>query len=246
MSFGQPLLEFEVLESTNKTAADLLSRAQIGHGAVILAHAQLDGRGQRGRVWQSSPGLDLTFSLVARPTALRADAQFALSKVTALAVHDVLRAKAQADVRIKWPNDVLIERRKAAGILIKNEIVGEFVVGSIIGIGVNVNSTGFPDELVATSLKQETGTDHDRKAVLGEFIDRFNHWWSKWQSAPEEGLVSYTDRLWTRGRWADMLLDGAPVKGRTMDVDGHGRLIVETEDGQVAAYGLDRLRFAPR
>lgn len=246
MSFGHPLHEFEVLESTNKTAADLLSRTQVAHGAVILAHAQQDGRGQRGRVWQSMPGRDLTFSIVAKPQGLRADAQFAISKVAALAVHDVLRTKVQADVRIKWPNDVLIERRKVAGILIKNEIVGELVMSSIIGIGMNVNSSGLPEELVATSLLQETGVEHDRKALLDELMDRFGHWWSKWQSAPEEGLVSYTDRLWTRGRWADMLLDGQPVKARAMDVDSYGRLIIETEDGKVAAYGLDRLRFAPR
>lgn len=246
MQFTGEVLEFEVLESTNKTAADLLTRGEAGHGSVILAHAQHDGRGQRGRSWQSEPGRDLTFSIVARPEALRADGQFMLSKVAALAVHDAVRAHVDADVRIKWPNDILVDRRKVAGILIKNDLVGDLVVTSVVGIGLNVNSTAFPNDLLATSLALERGQEFDRMEVLRQLLDRFNHWWAKWQAAPEEGLVSYTDRLWARGRWTDMLLDDRPVKGRAMDVDGLGRLIVEMEDGRVAPYGLDRLRFAPR
>jgi len=244
--FGEPLLEFEVLESTNKTAADLLAHGKAAHGTVILAHAQRDGRGQRGRSWHSAPGLDLTFTIVAKPAGLKADAQFAISKVAALAVHDAVRSRIQGDARIKWPNDILIDRRKVAGILIKNELVGDLVLGSLIGIGINVNNVVLAEDLVATSLALEAGTPLDRVALLGDVLDRFGHWWSKWQAAPEDGLVSYTDRLWTRGRWAPMVLDGEPLEARALDVDQLGRLLIEKADGTVQAYGLDRLRFAPR
>lgn len=244
--FGEPLLEFEALESTNKTAAELLAAGEAPHGAVILAHAQLHGRGQRGRFWQSAPGLDLTFSIVARPRGLRADAQFALSKVAALAVHDAVRGRVPDEARIKWPNDILIGRRKVCGILIQNELAGELVASSIVGIGINVNSTELPEELMATSLAREAGAPLDRRALLAAVLERFGHWWSKWESAPEAGLESYSDRLWTRGRWADLLLDGAPIQARPLDVDGLGRLLIERADGRVEAHGLDRLRFAPR
>ncbi|MBK7384945.1 MAG: biotin--[acetyl-CoA-carboxylase] ligase [Flavobacteriales bacterium] len=243
---GETLLEFDKLDSTNKEAAELLALSKVDHGAVILAHSQADGRGQRGSAWLSSPGQDLTFSIVVKPPRLRADAQFALGKIAALAVHDTVRKHVEGDVRIKWPNDVLVERKKIAGILIKNEVVGELVMSAVIGIGLNVNNTSLPEELVATSLAKEAGKSFDRKVVLRECLDRFGHWWGKWTSAPGEGLVSYTDRLWTRGRWTDMTLDGAPIRARTVDVDPLGRLIIETEDGAVNAYGLDRLRFAPR
>jgi BirA family transcriptional regulator, biotin operon repressor / biotin---[acetyl-CoA-carboxylase] ligase len=246
MRFGQPLIEYEVLESTNAEASALVSAGKAAHGTVVLGHQQTEGQGQRGRTWHSQPGLDLTFSVVCTPEGLRADRQFALSKVAALAVFDAVRPHVQADLRIKWPNDVLVSGRKVAGILIQNELTGDQVTRSIIGIGLNVNSTGFPPELVATSLLQEGGKELDRRAVLFNLLDRFGHWWQKWQQAPDEGLVSYTDRLWTRGRWADMLLDGAPITARALDVDELGRLLVEAEDGTVAAYGLDRLRFAPR
>ena len=245
-SFGKPLLEFPELASTNKTAAELLALSEAGHGAVILANAQIDGRGQRGRSWRSYPGLDLTFSIVCKPRALRADAQFALGKIAALAVHDTVRGHVAADVRIQWPNDVLVQGKKISGILIKNDIVGDLVMNSVVGIGLNVNNADLPTELVATSLAREAGREFDRKAILDQVIDRFGHWWAKWEGAPDAGLVSYSDRLWTRGRWTDMLLDDQPINARPLDVDELGRLIVEQANGRVAAFGLDRLRFAPR
>lgn len=246
MRFGDPLIELPEVGSTNAHAAALVAQGAVTHGAVVLAHAQTDGQGQRGRSWRSTPGLDLTFSVVCRPAGLRADRQFGLGKVAALAVHDAVRELVKADVRIKWPNDILIEGRKVAGILIRNELAGERVSTSIVGVGLNVNSMDLPDDLAATSLRLQTGWQHDRMAVLRALLDRFGHWWEKWRQAPDDGLVSYTDRLWTRGRWADMVLDGTPIQARALDVDELGRLLVEHTDGQVAAYGLDRLRFAPR
>lgn len=243
MVFGDQLLTFDEVASTNKTAAELLADAKVGHGAVILAHSQSDGRGQRGSQWRSVGGLDITLSIVVQPKALRADGQFVLGKMAALAVYDVVRAHVAADVRIKWPNDILVERRKIAGILIKNDVVGELVLASIIGIGLNVNNTDLDPDLRATSLAMETGLVFDRSAITQQLLERFTHWWNKWEGNREDGLVSYSDRLWTRGRWAPMTLDNEPITARAMDVDATGRLIVEHEDGRVVAYGLDRLRF---
>ena len=113
---GQQLVELDRVESTNKTAAEMLGLSKLRHGAVILAHEQTAGRGQRGRDWYSEAGLDLTFSLVVQPPDLRADHQFVLSKLAALAVHDAVQEVVSGDVRIKWPNDILIERQKVAGI----------------------------------------------------------------------------------------------------------------------------------
>lgn len=244
--FSNQLITFDQVDSTNKTAAELLSLSKVDHGAVILANAQTDGRGQRGSSWLASPGLDLTLSIVVKPSDLRADGQFAISKVASLAVFDTVRMYVQDDVRIKWPNDVLVGRKKIAGILIKNDVVGELLMASIIGIGINVNNTALDPDLVATSMALETGKTFDRAEVMQVLLERFNHWWDKWDRNRGEGLVSYSDRLWTRGRWADMTLDGAPITARAMDVDEIGRLIVEHEDGRVLAYGLDRLRFVRR
>ncbi len=246
MTIGHPIITFDTLESTNKTAAELLSLSKVQHGAVILAREQTSGLGQRGRSWISKAGADLMMSVVLKPPVLRAEDQFILSKVVSLAVRDVAERITGSDVRIKWPNDILVDRRKLAGILIKNDVVGDLVTSSVVGVGINANSSEFPEELVATSLFNETGRLMDLGELLTGVCAALNHWWGCWQEDPA-GLDShYCERLWARGRWAEVVLDGASTQARPMDVDRHGRLIVELEGGKVAAYGLDRLRFAAR
>ena len=185
-------------------------------------------------------------SVVLKPSRLRADEQFVLAKIAALAVAEVGRALVSGEVRIKWPNDVLVERRKLAGILIKNEVVGELVQSAVIGIGMNANSTSFPEEMMATSVFLESGRMVDLKVLLGHVCVALDKHWTAWEQRAGGLAEAYTEQLWARGRWAEFLLDGHSISARPMDVDAHGRLIVEQEDGQVLAYGLDRLRFAPR
>jgi BirA family biotin operon repressor/biotin-[acetyl-CoA-carboxylase] ligase len=243
---GDTLIELASAPSTNKTAAELLDLSKVRHGAVILAHEQTAGVGQRGRSWSSSPGLDLTFSVVVQPDGLRAAGQFVLAKATALAVSDVVAEAVPGEVRVKWPNDVLVGRAKVAGILIQAEVMGELVRDAIVGIGLNVNSVGFPAELAATSLLLAGGRMHDRMALLERLCRCLDHRLHQMAAAPAALDAAYLERLWMRGRWAPMELDGIPVELRPMDVDEAGRLIVEHVDGRVQALGLDRLRFAAR
>lgn len=243
---GHTLIELASAPSTNKEAAGLLRLSKVQHGAVILAHEQTAGVGQRGRTWSSAPGLDLTFSVVLLPDGLRAAGQFVLAKAVALAVSDVVAAAVPGDVRIKWPNDVLVERLKVAGILIQADVMGDLVRSAIVGIGLNVNSSGFPAELAATSLLQASGRMHDRMAVLDRLCRGLDQRLEQMTTAPAALDTAYLDRLWMRGRWARVELDGEPTLMRPMDVDEAGRLIVEHEDGRVLAYGLDRLRFMAR
>lgn len=243
--FGRQLIELGSATSTNKIAAEMIKAARVRHGAVILAHTQTEGQGQRGRSWISAPNQDLTFSLVVFPDRLRAEQQFILSKLAALTVLDVVQATVKGEARIKWPNDILVERRKIAGILIQNELVGENVSHAVIGIGLNVNNTELPEGLQATSLALECGHTMDRWALLEALCER---WELRYRSIldSDDLAVEYASNLWARGRWAEMLLDGTSMIARPMDVDRNGRLIYEMEDGTVQTNGLERVRFAAR
>ncbi|MBP6312252.1 MAG: biotin--[acetyl-CoA-carboxylase] ligase [Flavobacteriales bacterium] len=243
---GNQFIELASTESTNKSAAELISLSKLRHGAVILAHDQTTGRGQRDRVWQSSPGLDLTFSIAVQPTGLRVEEQFVISKMIALAVHHVVQKVLKRDVRIKWPNDILVDRRKVAGILIQNELQGDKVGWSIIGVGLNVNSRGFEEYLLATSLSMEAGRNFDRMEILEAICLRLEELWEKWKNGERGIAEEYADQLWSKGRWAYVELDGKQTQVRPMEVDHTGRLLVEHDDGRVGAYGSDGLRFAPR
>lgn len=250
---GDHIIELEVCDSTNKYAADLLAVGEAAHGTVILAHEQTAGTGQRGRVWISGPRRDIAMSIVLMPERMKASEQFALAQVAALAVHDVVTEAMRASVgrhqervRIKWPNDVLIDRRKVAGILVQNEVSGQRLTSSVIGIGMNVNSNDLEADFNATSLRMETATEHDRMQLVRELSRRVQHWWNTHLTRPAELGTRYAELLWSKGRFADLELDGEPFSARPMGVDADGRLLVEDENGQVAAHGLDRLRFAHR
>lgn len=248
-TIGQEIVRLATVDSTNKYAAKGLSNGQFGHGAVIMAHAQTAGEGQRGHQWHTAPGLDIALSVVLLPKALPAMGQFAVAKAAALAVHDTVAEALQtagknpAEARIKWPNDVLIGRNKVAGILIVNELLGSKVVSSIAGIGINVNSTGLDSDLAATSLLLETGIRSELEVVLAKLCASMERWWGLVENEEPAIASAYSARLWAKGRFAEFIRDGKPFHARPLDVDAAGRLLVEEETGKVAAYGLERLRF---
>jgi BirA family biotin operon repressor/biotin-[acetyl-CoA-carboxylase] ligase len=249
-TIGGRVIELDSVDSTNNYAAERLGLPEMEHGTVILAQEQTAGRGQRGRTWISAKGLDLTFSLVLRPESLKATSQFVLSKVAALALHDVVAEALKAsaglgggEVRIKWPNDILIGDRKVAGILIQNELAGERVVSSVVGIGLNVNSSDLHAGLLSTSLRAELGHPLERSELLELFLARFAHYWSLAADERERLDRAYRGWLWGRDRVMPLELDGSDWKGVPVDVDELGRLLVRDPLGRVQAYGLDRLRF---
>jgi BirA family transcriptional regulator, biotin operon repressor / biotin---[acetyl-CoA-carboxylase] ligase len=250
---GKEFIELASVDSTNKYAADLLATKKVTHGTVILAHEQTDGRGQRGRIWRSSAGLDIATSVVLLPEMLKATDQFVLGKIAALAVHDVVAeamrmsvGRTAERVRIKWPNDVLIDRRKVAGILIKNELLGGLVTSSVLGIGINVNNSELEAEFNATSLRMETGFELDRLELLELLCQRLEHWLEVQANDTAPLNQRYCELLWSKGRFTDFELDGQPFSARPMDVDVDGRLLVEDENGKVQAFDLERLRFGQR
>ncbi|MBK9758636.1 MAG: biotin--[acetyl-CoA-carboxylase] ligase [Flavobacteriales bacterium] len=250
---GQEFIELDTVDSTNKYAAELLTKKKAAHGTVILAHEQTMGRGQRGRIWRTSKGLDIATSVVLVPIGLVAQEQFVLSKIAALAVHDVVAeamlvsvGRSADRVRIKWPNDVLVDRRKVAGILISNEVLGGQVISSVLGIGINVNSSDLDADFNATSLRMETGIELDRMRIVEHLCQRLEHWLDIHATSPQPIHAKYAELLWHKGRFTDFELDGLPFSARPMDVDPEGRLMVEDENGAVKAYGLERLRFGTR
>lgn len=256
MAIGGRVIEVDSVDSTNKLAADLIAGTGSSHGTVILAHEQTAGRGQRGRDWLSAAGLDLTFSVTLQPVGLAARDQFHLARVAALAVRDAVISTlrtgqhigpSEPAVAVKWPNDVLIDRRKVAGILIECELAGGLVRHAIAGIGLNVNNLDLPEELMATSLRLTAGgRSLDRMRLFQVLLGHFEARYQQWCQAPTTLGQDYAEALWSRGRWCPMVLDGRSISLRPMDVDSQGRLLVEHDNGDVGAYGLDRLRFAPR
>ena len=172
---GQKITRLDRVDSTNNYVAKLLREGKIGHGAVILADEQTSGRGQRGAVWNSQPSENLLFSLFVTPANLSVLDQVALTHFASLSLIEVLR-KIGISSAVKWPNDILVNDKKIAGILIENIISSGRVGSSIIGIGFNINQVDF-DGISATSVRSETGEFHSLDSILFSLISELNELW---------------------------------------------------------------------
>jgi BirA family transcriptional regulator, biotin operon repressor / biotin---[acetyl-CoA-carboxylase] ligase len=178
---GRYLLTLKEVDSTNTFLKLLLSNNEpLPEGAVIMAEDQTAGRGQRQNKWFSTAGESLTFSILLNPTFLPLQQQFDLTRVVSLGVYDALKPLVQDQVKIKWPNDIYIGNKKLGGILIENQVQGNAIKNSVIGIGLNINQSHFPEWVPnATSLKQTLQSDHDPHKIMSEICRCIEQWYIK-------------------------------------------------------------------
>lgn len=221
----------EVLEQSPSTNADVAQRARAGEpaGLVLVTEHQTAGRGRMDRVWVTPPRAALTFSLLVRPDAVPMPRWPWLPLLTGLAVVEGVRRATAVEAVLKWPNDVLVAEQKVAGILVER-VEGAAGAAAVVGVGLNVSSTR--DELpveTATSLELAGATAVDRSALLVEVLSSFSTLYDGWVGAAGRGLrPSYTRVCSTIGR--DVRVDlptGEPLRGRAVDVDDDGRLLVD-------------------
>jgi BirA family transcriptional regulator, biotin operon repressor / biotin---[acetyl-CoA-carboxylase] ligase len=222
--------ELRVIESSPSTNAEVVAAAGAGapEGLIVVAESQTDGRGRRDRSWTTPPRAGLTFSVLLRPT-FPATGWGWLPLLAGLAVATPLRMLSELDVRLKWPNDVLVGERKLGGIL--TEVVG---TGVVVGIGLNISLRA--DELpvpTATSLAVAGSAVVDRdpvlRAVLREFERRYADLTRASGDAASSGLASgYRQACATLGRDVRVELPGPRVlDGTAVDVDADGRLVLD-------------------
>jgi BirA family biotin operon repressor/biotin-[acetyl-CoA-carboxylase] ligase len=248
-SFGRALEYLETIDSTNRLAVD---RAEAGapEGTTIVAETQLSGRGRRGRVWVSPPGINLYFSIVLRPRIPPARIG-QLPLVAAAALHRALSSFAPAlRLLIKWPNDILAAGGgKVAGILCEAGIETDLVRHAVVGIGINVNGRTFPPALagVATSLARESGAEHSRPRLLAAVLKAFEEDYGRWQAQPDlQGSLPYLEgHSALRGRTVTIEGLGGPRVGRVEGISAGGELLLR-EAGGVAAICSGDVSIGPR
>ncbi len=223
--------ELRVVAETGSTSADAAAAARSGaaEGLVIVAEHQSAGRGRLDRSWESPPRAGLTMSVLLRPAVPR-ERWGLLTLLVAVAAARAVRDRTGVAVELKWPNDLVVNDRKLAGVLA--EVVGD---AAVVGLGLNVSTR--PAELPpgATSLVVETGEAVDRQPVLLAVLREVGAAYDEWESTggPAEPMLrSYRQLSATLGRTVRATLSGGEtLTGRAVAVDGTGRLVVTPEDG---------------
>lgn len=230
-----------MVDSTNLAAQRALRLPEaLPAGTVFLADEQTAGRGQGGNRWHATAGANLTLSVVAYPDHLAVDRLFALTQFTALAVMETVRKHLPdplaADVRVKWPNDVLVGERKIAGILVQNALRGPKIQSSLIGIGLNVNEKSFPDSLAqrATSLRLLKGEAYDRDAVQRTLFEAIERYYAL--TFKREGQLARAYHDWLFGREKPrayrIKATGQSMSALVKGVKPDGRLQLVSEEGE--------------
>jgi BirA family transcriptional regulator, biotin operon repressor / biotin---[acetyl-CoA-carboxylase] ligase len=247
LSLGGGLRYFEKIGSTNDEA-----QAWASQGApdwtLLVADEQTAGRGRTGRKWLTLPGTALAFSLILRPST---DEQKFPARVTglgALAVVDALE-KLGINAQVKWPNDVLIDGRKAAGILVKSVWAGDSLEALIVGIGINVLAASVPpmDQLLfpATSIENALGHSADRIELLSSVLAALKR--RRAQLAREEFLRAWEGALAFRGEQVEIVKDGEqPLRGSLLGLETDGSLVLMVNNKRMTVhFGEVHLRPAP-
>lgn len=231
---GHEILSFDTLDSTNTQAKRWAERGAPA-GGLVLAEVQTAGRGRMGRTWESTSGLNLLFSVILRPKLLSNQLGL-LTLAAAVAVAEAITPiVAPTQVRIKWPNDILIGSRKCCGILLESCITSNEVSTVVLGIGLNVNQTTFPDHITekATSLLIETGHAVDRPSLLADLLLRLEQWLDSLHI--DSGVAvrkAYLRHVQQLGQHVFIYRtsSGAPVRGRFAGITDSGGLLLQTSE----------------
>jgi BirA family biotin operon repressor/biotin-[acetyl-CoA-carboxylase] ligase len=240
---GHSVVFMPECHSTNDEASRLLeSTSNVLEGTVVITSNQTSGRGQRGNTWTSEPGKNLTFSLVIKPTFLSVQDQFMLNKAFSLGLYDYLSATLAATVKIKWPNDMIVNDRKICGILIENQIQGQIIQNSIVGIGLNVNQENFPIP-TATSMKVIEHKDFSLENVWEEILSYLEIRYLEIRSGNIEELHrDYLSALyWLQERHLFKKADEL-FEGEITGIDPFGKLKINI-DGTTEYFDLKQIQF---
>lgn len=224
---GENHFYFEELPSTN-TYLNELGASQLEEGTVVQAGFQSQGRGQKGSTWLVTAGQNLTLSVLFKPRFLELRRIFQLSKVAALGLHGCIHHFVpQAKIQIKWPNDLLVNGKKVAGILLENQLESKGINASIVGMGLNVNQDAFPKELStkASSLRLESGWNFSLEEVRQVLYDKLEHWYDLLKGQEHAQIDrAYLKHLYGYQEEVRLVIEGKEVKALMVGVGTDGRL----------------------
>lgn len=229
---------FETIDSTNKKAKEL-AKAGCLHGTLVTADAQEAGIGRRGRSWSSEKGAGIYMSIVLRPEIETENASM-LTLVAAMAVEQAVKQivsndKPNAEVLIKWPNDIVLEKKKLSGILTELTLNGTAIDFVVVGIGINVNNQQFPEEIAhtATSLQRELGCDIDKELLITEVWKRFAVYYEMFLQTRDLSLFQkeYESVLANKENQVKVLDPQGEYTGTAKGITKTGELVVDTEAG---------------
>lgn len=233
---------FEILDSTNVKAKELANAGCV-HGTLVTADTQNAGVGRRGRNWSSEKGSGIYMTMILRPK-MDTDRVSMLTLVAAMAVAKVLDTHGMEEEQapyIKWPNDIVINKKKICGILTELTLKGTAIDYVIIGIGINVSNQDFPEEIrnTASSIFLETGKKPDREELIREIWEQFRIYYEIFLQTMDLSLLKEEYETWlvNKNQPVKVLDPVGEYEGIATGITNTGELMVDTETEQKLVSG---------
>ena len=244
---GADTLCYDTIDSTNAQAKRLAEEGY-GNGTLIVANHQEAGRGRRGRSWESPAGTTISMSLLLKPDINPNNASM-ITLVAALAVSKAITQLTGLPAGIKWPNDVVMNGKKVCGILTEMSAQFDYVNHIVVGIGINVNTESFPEEIqeIAASLRLQTGKMVSRAELIELVWEYFEEYYEVYlQTQDLYNLVKeYNARLVNMNQKVKVLDPKEPFEGTARGITARGELMVDTwesrklvSSGEVSVRGM--------
>jgi len=232
------------VDSTNKTARKLFSNKEAKEGSIIYSFHQKNGKGRGENKWYSSENQSVCLSLIIEPEKLSFSSFFKLHMMTSIAIVEALEKYTPSEsLKIKWPNDIYYKDKKLAGILITNDIAGEYIKASIIGVGVNINQNNFPNDIPnPISLKQITGKEHNIKSLLQDISQSLLENYDTLNSNLDFFNTKYHQRLYKLDILSEFYIDNKVQEGIIKGIGEDGKLLLE-QNKNIHAFDMDEIKF---
>lgn len=239
------IIKLNATDSTNAYLKELSLENAIADDTVVYTENQRQGKGQQGAVWVSEPGKNLTFSILKIFDGLSVTRKVWINCLVSLTIVEVLEGLAVPDIKVKWPNDIMSGNQKICGILIENVLQGKFIKKTVIGIGLNVNQTYFPNLPRASSLSLVKGEKYALMPLLMSLVRRLSenlanlnmHTWHQLRNA-------YENKLYRKDLPSTFESDsGTQFMGIIRTITKEGDLQLDLEDGSHQNYTLKEIKL---
>ena len=237
------VIKLDAIDSTNEFLKELLSKQMVENFTVVTAENQTKGRGQMGAVWDSENDKNLILSILIKDVVYNINTIFNLNVLISVSVIDALNSLKISNLNIKWPNDILAENKKIAGILIENSIKENGTIESIVGIGLNVNQTNFRNLPKASSLKNIMNKDFEIDTILENIVFKIEQNVEKLKNKNIEFFWNeYESYLFRKGKptvFENVNQDR--FMGIISGVSSNGQLEILLEDDTTKQFGLKEI-----
>ncbi len=238
------IIKLNAIDSTNNYLKQLSKEKELDNYTIVLANEQTNGRGQMGTVWYSEAGKNLTMSVLIKDLDLSDSTIYEFNVTIALAAVETVLKCTDALIQIKWPNDIMADGKKIAGILIENNYKSNLTFTAIVGLGMNLNQTNFDQLPQANSLVNITGVEWNSEYIATTFVENIKKISFDLKNKKTELWERYNQLLFKKNVpsvFEDT--EGNRFMGIITSVNKQGQLVVLEEDDSSNTYELKQIKM---